>query len=225
MYSMSTETVETLPHFRGQDISFFSIAPGVYYEFIDDSETLLNPQELEPGKLYAMIVSDAYGLRRYQTDDLFLCRRKVNGLPDLVFVRRRSLQYSFSGEKLTAEQFSVVFERLREMYPALLAGKFLTCVPSQPANALPHYQMLVIGDQHTESAHELLAARCDELLREMNCEYRSKRASGRLGRVTSMDLGTREFAAAVAEPNWETQFKFLPLTLHPLLSNFLTHVS
>lgn len=225
MYSMSTETVETLPHFRGQDISFFSIAPGVYYEFIDDSETLLNPQELEPGKLYAMIVSDAYGLRRYQTDDLFLCRRKVNGLPDLVFVRRRSLQYSFTGEKLTAEQLSVVFERLREMYPALLAGKFLTCVPSQPANALPHYQMLVIGDQHTESAHELLAARCDELLREMNCEYRSKRASGRLGPVRSMDLGTREFAAAVAEPNWETQFKFLPLTLHPLLSNFLTHVS
>ncbi len=225
MYSMSTETVETLPYFRDEDITFFPIAPRVFYEFSDDSENLLNVEQLEPGKLYAMVVSDAYGLRRYQTDDLFLCRRKVNRLPDLVFVRRRSLEYSFTGEKLTAEQLSAVFEKLREMYPALTAEKFLTCVPSQPTNVLPYYQMLVIGDQHTQSAHELLAARCDELLREMNCEYKSKRASGRLGPVKVMDLGTREFAQAVAEGNWETQFKFLPLTLHPLLSNSLTRVS
>jgi hypothetical protein len=225
MYSMSTETVETLPYFRGEDITFFPIAPGVFYEFSDDSQNLLDAEQLEPGKLYAMVVSDAYGLRRYQTDDLFLCRRKVIGLPDLVFLRRRTLEYSFTGEKLTAEQLSAVFQKLREMYPVLTAEKFLTCVPSQPANALPHYQMLVIGDQHTQSAHELLAACCDELLCEMNCEYRSKRASGRLGPVRSMNLGTREFAQAIAEAKWETQFKFLPLTLHPLPSNFVTRVS
>jgi len=214
MYSMSTETIETRSYFCGEDVAFFPIAPGVLYEFSDDSETLLNAAQLEPGKHYAMVVSDVYGLRRYQTDDLFLCRRKVNGLPDLVFVRRRSLAYSFTGEKVTAEHLSAVFEQLRELYPALVADKFLTCVPSQPADAIPHYQMLVIGGQRTQSCHELLAARCDELLSEINCEYKSKRASGRLGPVRSIGLGTKEFAEAVShDGNWETQFKFLPLTL------------
>jgi hypothetical protein len=226
MYSMSTETIETLPYFHSEDVAFFPIAPGVLYEFLDDSENLLDAQQLEPGKLYSMIVSDPYGLRRYQTDDLFLCRRKVNGLPDLVFVRRRSLEYSFTGEKLTADQLSAVLKRLRELYPALVADKFLTCVPSQPADTVPHYQMLVVGDQRSQSSHELLAARCDELLSEINCEYKSKRASGRLGPVRSMNLGTREFVEAFADrANWESQFKFLPLTLHPLTSNHVTRVS
>ena len=31
MYSMSTETIETLPHFRNADVSFLPIAPGVVY--------------------------------------------------------------------------------------------------------------------------------------------------------------------------------------------------
>ncbi len=212
MYSMSTETIETLPYFRDEDVAFLPLASGVLYEFSDDSDHLLDAQQLEPGEFYAMVVSDAYGLRRYQTGDLFLCIRKVQGLPDLVFVRRRALEYSFTGEKLTAEQLSAVFEQLREMYPALVADTFLTCVPSASTHALPHYNVLLIGDQRLQSSHELLAGRCDELLSEINCEYNSKRASGRLGPIRVMTLGTEEFVARFAEKGqWESQFKFLPL--------------
>jgi len=212
MYSMSTETIETLPYFRGEDVAFLPIAPGVLYEFLNDSDHLVTTQQLQPGKLYAMVVSDPYGLRRYQTDDLFLCKRKVNGMPDLDFMRRRRLEYSFTGEKLTAEQLSAVFEQLREMYPALVADRFLTCVPSQSVHEAPHYQVLLIGDRRMQTSHELLAARCDELLSEINCEYRSKRTSGRLGPVRVMEVGTKEFAASFAgRGQWETQFKLLPL--------------
>ena len=222
MYSMSTETVETLPHFQGEDITFLPIAAGVVYEFleetaIDHADNLLNPHQLELGKLYAMVVSDAYGLRRYQTDDLFLCRRKIKGLPDLSFVRRRSLEYSFTGEKLTAEQLSRVFDQLRALYPSLLADRFLTCVPNQPAHAIPHYKVLLVGERHSTS-HDVLAARCDELLAEINCEYKTKRASGRLGPITFSDVETRDFAEQLAKiDNWETQFKFLPLHILPAL--------
>ena len=211
MYSMSTETIETLPHFQREDVAFLPIADGVVYEFIEETaldraDNLLDPHQLEPGKLYAMVVSDAYGLRRYQTDDLFLCKRNLNGLPDLAFVRRRSLEYSFTGEKLTAEQLTTVFEQLRVMYPSFLADRFLTCVPSHTANALPHYRLLLLGDQRlcTQSSQKFLATRCDELLSEINCEYRSKRSSGRLGPIECTDAEIRDFA-------WETQFKFLPL--------------
>jgi len=227
MYSMSTETLETLPYFRGEDVAFLPVARGVVYEFIehgqsDDAENLLSARELETGKLYAMVVSDRYGLRRYQTDDLFLCKRKVCALPDLVFMRRRGLEYSFTGEKLTAEQLSTVFEQLRRLYPSLVGESFMTCVPSQPAHALPHYKVLLVGGDPCAS-HDLLAARCDELLSELNCEYKSKRASGRLGPITFVDITIKEFVKEFANNSWESQFKFLPL--HNLISERVARVS
>jgi hypothetical protein len=218
MYSMSTETIETLSHFEHNDVYFIPLAPGVVYEFLEhtrlehtDREHFLNPTELQPGKLYEMIVSDVYGLRRYHTGDLFLCRRKIEELPDLVFERRRGLQYSFTGEKLTAEQVSMVFEQLRQYYPHVCADRYLTCLPS--VETIPHYNVLLIGDRENVATdlHDV-AARCDQLLGEINCEYRSKRASGRLGAVTLVQTGTREFAERfAAQDAWESQFKFLPL--------------
>ena len=222
MYSMSTETIETLPYFRNNDVAFLPLAKGVVYEFIEETaidraDNLLNPHELEAGKLYAMVVSDAYGLKRYQTDDLFLCKRKINELPNLAFVRRRSLEYSFTGEKLTAEQLSAVFDQLHALYPSILAGRFLTCVPTQDSHAIPHYRVLLIGDRHS-IPHDMLATRCDELLSEINCEYKSKRASGRLGPITVIEIETKNFAEQLASStNWETQFKFLPLHVLPAL--------
>lgn len=218
MYSMSTESIETLPYFRDHEVAFLPLAPGVLYEFVDDAENLLDAYQLEPGKLYAMVVSDAYGLRRYQTDDLFLCKRKIHGLPDLSFVRRQTLEYSFTGEKLTAEQLSIVFDQLRASYPTLLADRFLTCVPSQP----PHYKVLIVGDSNVETSHNILAARCDELLCEINCEYRSKRASGRLGPVEVVSTKFKDFVAT--NGNWETQFKFLPLIMSSFDLEFRTPV-
>jgi hypothetical protein len=220
MYSMSTETLETSTYFANGDVFFLPLAPGVLFEFIDENDNFLGPTELQPGKLYEMVVTDKYGLRRYHTSDLFLCRRKIRTLPDLVFVRRRGLEYSFTGEKLTAEQCTIVFEQLRAQYPAVFANKYLTCVPSQPSNAIPHYKVLLVGERNGNLELDPLAARCDELLCQVNCEYRAKRASGRLGSVTFTVTGTREFAERFgAHRGWESQFKFLPLCPHLILND------
>jgi hypothetical protein len=73
--------------------------------------------------------------------------------------------------------------------------------------------VLLIGTRPPafESSNDLLAARCDELLCEMNCEYRSKRASGRLGAIQVEHIEFRDFVAT--HRTWETQFKLLPLHL------------
>ena len=207
MYSMSTESIETLPHFGDHDVAFIPLAPGIVYEFIDDTGNLIDASQLERGQLYEMVISDAYGLKRYRTDDLFRCERKIHGLPDLTFVRRRTLEYSFTGEKLTGEQLSIVFDQLRAMYPSLLTDRLLTCMPSQP----PHYKLLLIGDSHP--GDDALAASSDALLCEINCEYRTKRASGRLGPIEVVNVNLNDFVAA--NPSWETQFKFLPLLRDP----------
>jgi hypothetical protein len=211
MYSMSTETIETLPYFQDDKPAFLPLAPGVVYEFLDDAGTVKDADQLQPGQLYEMVISDAYGLRRYQTGDLFRCERKLHNLPDLSFVRRRTLEYSFTGEKLTGDQLTIAFEALRDRYPAALAGRFLTCVPSQP----PHYKLLLIGDSPNEDFHTVLATSCDALLSEINCEYRTKRTSGRLGPIEVVSVTLNDFVAL--NHTWETQFKFLPLMRdHPV---------
>ena len=214
MYSMSTETVETETVFRHGEAHFLPLARGVVYEFIDArdddrSENLLTPNQLEPGRTYAMVVSDGYGLRRYQTGDLFECRRKLNGIPDLVFLRRRALEYSFIGEKVTAEQLSVVFDQLRALYPETLADGFLTCVPSLPRQEMPHYKIVLVSETPVRSP-DLFGARCDELLSALNCEYRNKRANGTLAPIHFTQARPAEFAERFVD-GWEMQFKFLPL--------------
>ena len=212
MYSMSTETVETETVFRNGDVHFLPLANGVVYEFLpatssDDPENLLTPAQLQPGETYAMVVSDGYGLHRYQTGDLFECRRRAHSLPDLRFLRRRALEYSFAGEKVTAEQLNSVFHQLRKQHPDTLSNGFLTCVPSLPQDENPHYKLVLINGPSTT---DLIARQCDELLSTINCEYRNKRGSGILGPIRLLQTDAAEFAERFAS-TWETQFKFLPL--------------
>jgi hypothetical protein len=221
MYSMSTETIETIGDFRCNDITFLPTATGVLYEFMKQPHTngrrLLKPHELKPGELYAMVVSDAYGLRRYDTGDLFLCQRKVNDLPDLRFVGRRNLEYSFTGEKLTAEQVCAAFEAIRAK--AQVPGEiFLTCIPSHPStDSIPHYKIVALAEQLNGFRDSIadLQLECDRLFAELNCEYEAKRETGRLGpvRLVTMDRGSfiNLTSYRSQSKSWEAQFKFLPL--------------
>jgi hypothetical protein len=221
MYSMSTETLETVGHFAGTQLAFLPLASGVLYEFIEEGaedkpENLLTANRLQAGSTYSMVVSDPYGLRRYQTGDLFLCGGFVAGLPDLSFIRRRDLEYSFTGEKVTSKQLITVFERLREDYPQLGADRFLTCVPSHPVDEpIPHYKIILVNE-HGKSVGvsvDKLATRCNELLTEVNGEYKSKYETGRLGQARFMFLSHGDFINRVggSQKAWEAQFKFLPL--------------
>jgi hypothetical protein len=213
MYSMSTETVETETLFRNGDTHFLPLASGVVYEFLhananDDPQNILTPDRLRPGESYAMVVSDSYGLRRYQTGDLFECRRTIDGLPDLAFLRRRALEYSFAGEKVTAEQLHTVFDQLRAQNPEL---GFLTCIPSLPQDEKPHYKFVLIRDSDIGLTTDHMATYCDRLLSELNCEYKNKRASGLLAPARFIEANPSDFAERFADSSWETQFKFLPL--------------
>jgi len=221
MYSMSTETIETVAHFEGNNVNFLPLAGSVLYEFVEEGRTdrpenLRLASNLESEKSYAMVVSDPYGLRRYQTGDLFVCKGIVSGLPDLHFARRRNLEYSFTGEKLTAEHVATAFEFLRAEYPDLKDGKFLACIPSQPAGEpVPHYKIVVVdGLGKMATITDGLAKRYDELLGQINHEYKDKHESGRLGAARCVVLSPREFinrTAGLEHDAADAQFKFLPL--------------
>ena len=221
MYSMSTETIETVPDFRGVQCSFLPIPPGVYCEFLDvahprEVARLLDPWQLRIGSAYELVASDGHGLRRYCTDDTFLVESDVGGLPSLRFLRRRGLVYSFTGEKLTGAQASLAFERLRVTSPSLSSDQALTCFPSRlPREDLPHYRLVLVYSGRSDPGPlPGLAERFDSLICELNLEYRAKRASGRLGNVRLERLGLRELRRRLPEGSaagLDSQFKFLPL--------------
>lgn len=221
MYSMSTETIETIPDFRLGDPSFLPMAPSVCCEFLEAGapqapDRLLAPNELSAGCVYELVVSNAHGLRRYCTGDLFRVERFVGDLPDLRFLRRRGLGYSFTGEKLTGTQALLAYKRLRRSFPDLADDHALTCFPSlQPADGLPHYRLVVVyPGQEDPGPVSGLAERFDELLRDVNSEYRAKRSSGRLGAVRLERVGLhglRERLPRGSGAGLDSQFKFLPL--------------
>ena len=218
MFSMSTETVETLTVFDGATPRFLPLAPGVLYEFLrehdtDRSELLLGPRELEEGASYTLVVSDPYGLRRYQTEDLFLCAGHLHGLPDLRFQRRRGLAFSFTGEKLTGEQVTAAFDAARAAHP--LHDLQLALFPSWPdGETTPGYRLVLA---HTAAPPEvdvaLVVAAVQRVLREQNNELAAKLDSGRLGPLEPVVLPYPELAAALDHRagGWESQFKLAPL--------------
>ncbi|MCK6549793.1 GH3 auxin-responsive promoter family protein [Myxococcota bacterium] len=232
MYAMSTETIETLPYFGADGtIAFLPLGPRVVYELLpedtpDDPRLLLAPRAAERGRTYALVVSDPWGLVRYQTEDLFLCAGHVRGLPDLRFVRRRGLTWSFTGEKLTGEQLTEAFARTTDAVPALRAlGAQLTVMPTWPDGAaLPGYHLLV-GHPGRRLEHALdasqLATAFDAALSAINAEYAAKRVSARLAAprvcvlpydVIAEALDAKRTGAPMgASRAWESQFKLTPL--------------
>lgn len=219
MFSMSTEAIETIPDFRFGNVAFLPAAPGTYYEFLDAAAARprqpLTVDQLRDGAVYEMVVSHRFGLRRYRTGDLFRVERVLEGLPDLRFLRRGGLAYSFTGEKLTGEQLAKAYERIRSEYGPSIAGYLLTCFPSQsPGHALPHYRLVTIRcDETAPLLPDGLAQRLDLLLKELNLEYKSKRQSRRLGEIQLEQLDLSEFRTRMSGAGlgaWDAQFKFLP---------------
>ena len=217
------ETVETITHFGRDGIAFLPLAPGVFYEFLHDDASQ-RPENLQPasrlrtGRTYRMVVSHPYGARRYGTGDVFLVKEWVGGIAgSSLSAAIGGWGYSFTGEKLTGEQLSEAFGKIRGDYPAMEDADFLTCFPSNPdTDPIPHYKLTLIrGDGLPECVLPGIAERCDRLLAELNPEYRNKRESRRLGPVRFQQMNASEFrrrmGAGPAPPGLGAQFKFLPL--------------
>lgn len=219
MYSMSTETLETVPEYRDGDTALLPAAPGVLYEFLeaDGAETeaaLLSPDALLPGRDYEMVVSHEFGLRRYRTGDLFRVERRFHGHPDLRFRRRRGVSWSFTGEKLTAAQVEAALDRILAAEPETRGRFWFALFPEERGRgAVPGYLLAAVprGGGREPALPAGLAARLDEALSVLNLEYRAKRESGRLAPVRLVEAERAEFvrrAVGGGAASLDSQFKF-----------------
>src|SRR6185437_12746878 len=188
--SCGTEGVVTIPI----DNSIYSQPLAInqaFYEFVEEDvdlesklkngekvQTLLF-NEISAGKNYHLIMSQATGLFRLWTGDIYHVDRVVNGMPWIHFLHRVGVFHSFTGEKLT--EFDVT-SALKNSFSSVNKdlGLYL-CGPK--SGKLPSYAVVV----ETNDAHENISRKISEIvdqeLMKINIEYESKRSSNRLSQI------------------------------------------
>lgn len=188
--SCGTEGVITIPI----DNSIYSQPLAInqaFYEFIEEDvdledklkkgekiKTLLF-NEIRAGKNYHLIMSQANGLFRLWTGDIYHIDRIVNGIPWIHFLHRVGVFHSFTGEKLTELDVTNALKySFSNMNKAL--GLYL-CGPKP--GKLPSYTVVVETDGRVENLDNTMSTIVDKELMKINIEYESKRSSNRLSQI------------------------------------------
>lgn len=166
-----------------------------YFEFIPESEhgspnpTILEAHELSPDHNYYILLTTSSGFYRYDICDVVRCTGFVGTTPVLRFLHKGAHISNLTGEKISESQAVDAVRHALDMHQHRVNFFTLTPVWGEP----PYYQLLLeAGDVPTTEVAERLADATDAKLREINCEYQEKRATGRLGplRVTRLQPGS-----------------------------------
>jgi hypothetical protein len=181
-----------------------------FFEFAEQSawdaghRACVTLEQLEAGRTYYVIVTTAAGLYRYFMNDLVTVSGYFQSTPLLRFVQKGKGVTSLTGEKLYESQaIAAIQQGAREL--GLEPAFFLLVADEQRGG----YELLIETAEAID--REQLAAAVDQQLGQMNLEYRSKRASGRLKpvAVTRLKPGSGEAhkAAYLRAGQRESQFK------------------
>lgn len=163
-----------------------------FYEFVPVDEidspqpTVLEAHELQEGRDYFILLTNASGLYRYNIRDVVRCTGYLQATPLLEFLNKGSGISNITGEKLTEHQVAACMSRaLSEVALNIGTWSLAPCWHDRQ----PYYGLFVEGNA---SPLEPLGVSLDQLLREHNIEYAAKRDSDRLGpiRVCSLPPGT-----------------------------------
>jgi len=169
-----------------------------FYEFIPESSSedknapTLLAQNLEIGQKYVVVLTTSAGLYRYILGDVVEVSTFIGSTPVLSFLHRTGHTCSMTGEKLTEDQVTwAVGQAAADL--GLPIHNFTMC---PVVKAFPHYALLVEIQPNFGSDLGRFLAIVDASLSCANLEYKSKRASGRLGAPELLVLPLGSYAKA-----------------------------
>jgi hypothetical protein len=162
--------------------------------------------ELEPGLRYYIVITTVSGLYRYFMNDLVEVAGRYRNTPLIKFVQKGKGVTNLTGEKLyEAQVIQAVQSAARQR--GCIPGFFILVANEETSS----YNLLLEVDRAMTSSIQGAAADIDRCLGELNVEYHSKRASGRLAPLTISMLregaGEAYKAACVRAGQREGQFK------------------
>jgi len=171
-----------------------------YFEFIPEEEydspqpTVLEAHELQADRNYYILLTTTSGLYRYNIRDVVRCCDFHGTTPLLEFLHKGAHIANLTGEKISESQVVTAVRNAVERLRVDLSCFTLSPVWDEP----PRYRLHFEGHDvpHPALARQL-ATTVDARLQELNCEYKEKRATGRLDDVQPQPLPTgtwRHFA-------------------------------
>jgi len=183
-----------------------------FFEFVEQDDwdggrrCCLGLHELKEGRRYYIIVTTAAGLYRYFMNDIVEVTGRYRETPLLRFVQKGKGVTNLTGEKLYEAQVIEAVQGAARRYR--FAIPFFVLVADEERTS---YHLFLESDAASRPpASEFLAA-VDARLGELNIEYHSKRASGRLAPLTLTWLqhgaGEAYKTACVRAGQREGQFK------------------
>ena len=165
--------------------------------------------EIEEGKCYYIYVTNWNGLYRYHMNDIVQVEGRFEQTPCFRFVQKGKGVTNITGEKLYESHLTEALGRLRDSFG--IETRFHVCLADENESRYRLYAEFGSPVADHQSLTEVL----DQTLAEINCEYRSKRQSGRLLpiRIEPLRAGTgaRFKAYHVARGQRENQFKVMTL--------------
>lgn len=173
------------------------------YEFVPadgrDDGTPLEPdvetldyREVEVGKTYHVVMTQANGLYRYDVGDRYRVVDRIGGVPRLDFVGRSGFGNSFTGEKLTEED---VYQAVRQALGDRPGTRpMFTCVPVWATP--PGYTLAIEWSGAEGVPLDRFTDQVELELQKLNIEYAEKRRSDRLTPLVVRPVPVGAFAAA-----------------------------
>ncbi len=182
-----------------------------FFEFVEQERwdngrpEFLGLEQLSPGTRYYILLTTAAGLYRYFMNDLVEGTGHHRQTPLLRFVQKGRGVTSLTGEKLYEAQVIQAVQETSRRHG--LAPGFFRLVADEQRSS---YCLFLESDEAGRSL-DAIAAEVDHRLGELNLEYHSKRASGRLSPLTIARLragaGEAYKTACVRAGQREGQFK------------------
>jgi len=161
----------------GDDAQVLAV-DSVFAEFTPLDGTDRRPRlyhELEDGLRYEICVTNRYGLYRYMMHDIVEVRGRIFGSPIFHFVRKSSGFCNITGEKLSEDQLCTAMSRIESHLNVKV--EFFVALPGIEFQGYEVFCDLVGDAVPRESS---VGEALDDVLCELNVEYRSKRRDGRL---------------------------------------------
>ena len=183
-----------------------------FFEFVEQEQwdggnpESLTLDRLEAGRRYYVLITTMSGLYRYFMNDLIEVTDIFHRTPLLRFVQKGKGVTSLTGEKVYEAQ---TIQAVRDVGSRFgMAPAFFVLVADDERSA---YRLYIESEDRTPPDAQTIAVAVDRRLGELNIEYHSKRASGRLGPLSVAWLrpGAAEAykAACVGRGQREGQFK------------------
>ncbi len=167
-------------------------------------------EQLEPGKHYYVIVTTSAGLYRYFMNDIVTVTGAFNATPTIQFVQKGKGVTNITGEKVYESQV-IQAVRAAEDELGLSSAFFLMLADAKRAV----YRLVVESTTSARTVPEQMVDSIEHKLGELNVEYATKRASGRLDRlellVVAPGTGDAYKQHCVKRGQREGQFKLIAL--------------